>query len=209
MTTYLTTDDAAAHATPTSAPGRTPFPSTELLDMIRADATAADARADLGAPTFARMLDEGLFHILVPPALGGAGGTPRQWFDATLAVAHADASAGWILAQGAVQNAWLAVGADVGFTRDYFATRQTIATSGAGHVAAELVDGAYVMHGARWAYVSGSTHADYLGGMFFITRPDGSIETRVALQPADGGDHPPDVGHARAARLGQQRRGLR
>ena len=184
MTMYLTTDDVADRDAPTSAPGRTSVPSTELLDMIRADATAADARADLGAPTYARMLDEGLFHVLVPPALGGAGGTPRQWFDATLTVAHADASAGWILAQGAVQNAWLAVGADERFARDYFATRKTIATSGAGRVAAELVDGAYVMHGARWAYVSGSTHADYLGGMVFITGPDGSVETRVALQPA-------------------------
>ena len=103
-------------STPTTS-GRTPFPSAELLDMIRADATAADARADLGEATFARMLDEGLFHILVPPELGGAGGTPRQWFDATLTVAHADASAGWILAQGAVQNAWLAVAADERFAR--------------------------------------------------------------------------------------------
>jgi alkylation response protein AidB-like acyl-CoA dehydrogenase len=183
MSTYVTTDDIAALDAPTPASGRTPFPSTELLDMIRADAAAADARADLGAPTFARMLDEGLFHILVPPALGGAGGTPRQWFDATLTVAHADASAGWILAQGAVQNAWLAVAADERFARDYFATRKTIATSGAGRVPAVLRGGEYVMDEARWAYVSGSTHADFVGGMVFITEPGGSIETRVALQP--------------------------
>ena len=115
-------------------------PSAELLEMIRADAAAADARADLGAACFARMLDEGLFHILVPPELGGADGTLRQWFDATLTVAHADASAGWILAQGAVQNAWLAVAADERFATEYFATHQTIATSGAGRVVAELVD---------------------------------------------------------------------
>jgi alkylation response protein AidB-like acyl-CoA dehydrogenase len=183
MTTYLTTDDIAARDATTSTSGRPPVPSTGLLDMIRADATAADARADFGAPTFGRMLDEGLFHILVPPAFGGAGGTPRQWFDATLTVAHADASAGWILAQGAVQNAWLAVAADERFAQEYFATRKTIATSGAGRVAAELLDGQYVMHDARWAYVSGSTHADYVGGMVFTTEPDGSIETRVVLQP--------------------------
>jgi alkylation response protein AidB-like acyl-CoA dehydrogenase len=33
--------------------------------------------------------------------------------------------------------------------------------------------------------VSGSTHADYVGGMVVVTCPDGSLETRVALQPAD------------------------
>jgi alkylation response protein AidB-like acyl-CoA dehydrogenase len=179
MTMYLTSDGAP------TATARNLFPSAELLGIIRADATAADARANLGDAAFARMLDEGLFHLLVPPELGGAGGTPRQWFDATLTVAHADASAGWILAQGAVQNAWLAVAADERFATDYFATRRTIATSGAGRVDAELVDDAYVVRGASWPYVSGSTHADYVGGMVVINRPDGSLETRVVLQPAD------------------------
>ena len=179
MTLYLTSDGTPDRNGPESAP------SAELLDMIRADATAADARANLGEVAFARMLDEGLFHILVPPELGGAGGTPRQWFDATLTVAHADASAGWILAQGAVQNAWLAVAADERFATDYFATRQTIATSGAGRVVAELVDDAYVVHGAGWSYVSGCTHADYVGGMVVISGPDGSLETRVVLQPVE------------------------
>ena len=179
MTLNLTSDGAPF------ATGRNLFASAELLAMIRADADRADARADLGASTFARMLDEGLFHLLVPPELGGAGGTLRQWFDATLLVAHADASAGWILAQGAVQNAWLAVAADERFVTDYFATRQTIATSGAGRVVAELVGDSFVVHDAGWAYLSGSTHADYIGGMVAITRPDGSLETRTVLQPVE------------------------
>jgi alkylation response protein AidB-like acyl-CoA dehydrogenase len=179
MTLDLTSPDA-----PFST-GRDLLPSAELLGMIRADAAAADVRADLGEAVFARMMDEGLFHILVPPELGGAGGTLRQWFDATLAVAHTDASAGWIVAQGAVQNAWLAVAADDRFANDYFATRQTIATSGAGKVAAELVDDIYVVHSGSWRYVSGSTHADYVGGMVVVSAPDGSLETRVVLQPAD------------------------
>ena len=145
MSTQLTTDLAGPGISTSMTPGTAPFPSPQLLDMIHAGAATADARARLDVDTFERMLSEGLFHILVPPELGGAGGTPRQWFDATLAVAHADPSAGWIVAQGAVQNAWLAVAADDRFVRDYFATRQTIATSGAGRVPAELIDGTYVV----------------------------------------------------------------
>ena len=141
MSTQLTTDLAGPGISTSTTPGTAPFPSPQLLDMIHAGAATADARARLDVDTFERMLSEGLFHILVPPELGGAGGTPRQWFDATLAVAHADPSAGWIVAQGAVQNAWVAVAADDRFVRDYFATRQTIATSGAGRVPAELIDG--------------------------------------------------------------------
>ena len=117
------------------------------------------------------MMAEGLFHILVPRELGGAGGTPRQWFDASLAMAHADASAGWIFAQGAVQNAWLAVAADERFARDYFKSPQTIATSSAGRPTAELIDGVYVVRGARWASVSGCTSADFVGGMVVTAGP--------------------------------------
>ena len=103
---------------------------------------------------FEHMRSEGLFHLLVRPELGGAGETPWQWFGATLAVAHADASAGWIVAQGAVQNAWLAVAADDCFAREYFAL-ETITTSGAGERPAGNDDvlGAetYVVHNAPLA----------------------------------------------------------
>jgi indole-3-acetate monooxygenase len=185
MTTDVITDRADARIGTACTTDPAPFPSEALLEAIRADADAADARANLGGACFERLLSEGLFHILVPTDLGGAGATPRQWFEATLAVAHADASAGWILAQGAVQNAWLAVAADDRFVHDYFATRQTIATSGAGRVPAELVDGTYVVRDARWRYVSGCTHADYVGGMVVIAGADGAIETRVVLQPVE------------------------
>jgi alkylation response protein AidB-like acyl-CoA dehydrogenase len=184
MSIDLTTARAGAPDLDTTRPAAVPYPSTQLLDMISADAAAADERADLARETFDRMMGEGLFHLLVPPELGGAGATPRQWFDATLAVAHADPSAGWIVAQGAVQNAWIAVAADPRFANDYFATPKTIATSAAGRVIADLVDGRYVVRDANWSFVSGSTHADYVGGMVMIPHPDGTFETRTILQPA-------------------------
>jgi alkylation response protein AidB-like acyl-CoA dehydrogenase len=186
MTIQLSTDLAGLLTTSTG-PDHVPFPSAQLLETIRADADAADERASLGQASFERMRSEGLFHLLVPPELGGAGGTPRQWFDATLAVAHADASAGWIVAQAAVQNAWLAVAADDRFAREYFATPQTIATSGAARVMATPVDAprtdAYVVQSGRWPYVSGCIHADYVGGMVVIAGPERVIETRLVLQP--------------------------
>ena len=167
--------------------GHAPFPSHQLLEMIRADADDADGRASLGPATFERMRSEGLFHLLVPPELGGTGGTPRAWFDGAVAVAHADASAGWILAQAAVQNAWIAVAAADRFAGEYFASRQTIATSGAARVPATLVgdpdSGTYVVEHGRWPYVSGCIHADYVGGMVMIAGPDGSVSTRLVLQP--------------------------
>jgi alkylation response protein AidB-like acyl-CoA dehydrogenase len=184
MSIDLTTSRERASELGTTMPAAAPYPSTQLLDMIDADAAGADERAELAPATFDRMMEEGLFHLLVPPELGGAGATPRQWFEATLAVAHADPSAGWIVAQGAVQNAWIAVAADHRFADDYFATRKTIATSAAGRVLADRVGDRYVVRDANWSFASGSTHADYVGGMVMVQRPDGTFETRTILQPA-------------------------
>ena len=48
---------------------------------------------------------------------------------------------------------------------------QTIATSSAGRPTAELIDGMYVVRGARWASVSGCTSADFVGGMVVTAGP--------------------------------------
>ena len=101
MTMHLTTDLAGPGiATSTAArPRSLPLDAAARHDPGRRRRRRRACRASARRPSSA-CGREGLFHILVPPELGGAGGTPRQWFDATLAVAHADASAGWIVAQG-------------------------------------------------------------------------------------------------------------
>ena len=164
-----------------SYPGSSPTPA--LLDAVRNGATVGDATGDL-VPSHDRMLDEGLFHLLVPRELGGAGGTATDWFDAGLAISRADPSAGWIMTQGAAQNAWVAVSAATSFSSQFFTTRRTIASSSAGQATAERDGDDFVVTNARWAYVSGSQGASYLGGMVRTTRPDGAPETRMVLVPA-------------------------
>jgi alkylation response protein AidB-like acyl-CoA dehydrogenase len=151
--------------------------------MIRDGAAASDDSGDLVA-SHDRMLDEGLFHILVPRDLGGAGGAAADWFDAGLTIAAADPAAGWIMLQGAVQCAWVAVSADPSFASSFFATRQTIATSSAGQATAERRGDAYLVSNARWGYVSGSQGAAFLGGMVRTTGADGAPEARMILVPA-------------------------
>jgi alkylation response protein AidB-like acyl-CoA dehydrogenase len=158
-------------------------PTPALLDAIREGASASDGSGDLVA-CHDRMLDEGLFHILVPRDLGGAGGTPTDWFDAGLTIAAADPSAGWIMLQGALHGAWIAVSAEPSFASSFFATRQTIATSSAGQATAERHGDTFLVRDARWGYTSGSQGASYLGGMVRTTDLDGRPETRMILVPA-------------------------
>ncbi len=153
---------------PQEFPQASDAPDAALLQAVRDSAAQADQTGDL-VGCHDLMVADGLFHILVPRELGGAGGNVVDWFDAALAVAHADPAAGWIMAQGAVQNAWIAVSAAPEFATEFFRRRQTIATSSAGNATAERRGDSYVVRNARWGYVSGSQGAAYLGGMVRTT----------------------------------------
>ena len=174
----------SVHRTRTApAPQRPEGPSAALLDAIRDGAAHADDTATLvGAHD--RMLAEGLLHLLVPEEFGGAAASATDWFDAACTIAHADPSAGWIMGQGAVQTAWVAISGSDEFAAPFFARRQTLASTSAGNVLAEHADGRLVARNARWAYTSGSTGAAFLGGMVRTTGPDGAPETRMVVVPA-------------------------
>lgn len=158
-------------------------PDAALLQAVGESAAPADVAGDL-VGCHDRMVADGLFHILVPRQLGGAGGSVVDWFDAALAVAHADPAAGWIMAQGAVQSAWIAVSGSPELATEFFRRRQSIATSSAGNATAERSGDDYVVRNARWAYVSGCQGASYLGGMVRTTTDDGKPESRMVLVPA-------------------------
>jgi alkylation response protein AidB-like acyl-CoA dehydrogenase len=155
----------------------------DLLQAIHDSAADADRTGDL-VGSHDRMVAEGLFHLLVPTDLGGAGASVVDWFDTAVRVAEADPAAGWIMAQGAVQNAWVAVAGSPELVADLFQSRQAIATSSAGSATAERRGDHFVVSNARWAYVSGSQGATHLGGMVRTTTEDGSPETRMVLVPA-------------------------
>ena len=157
--------------------------SIGLLEAVRESAAEADRAGNL-VGCHDRMLADGLFHILVPREFGGAEGTVVDWFDNALDVAHADPAAGWIMAQGAAQSAWVAVAGADEFAAEFFRRPQTIATSSAGSATAERHSDHYVVRNARWAYVSGCQGAAYVGGLVRTSTMDGTPESRMVLVPA-------------------------
>jgi len=159
--------------------------SDELLAEIAEGAAASDASGHLVA-CHDLMLEAGLFHVLVPRELDGAGGTAVDWFDTAVAVAHADPAAGWVMAQGAAQNAWIAVAGSPELAATFFRERRTIATSSAGAATAERRGDHLVVSGSRWGYVSGCEGAAHLGGMVRTTSAAGAPEGRMVLVPAAG-----------------------
>jgi alkylation response protein AidB-like acyl-CoA dehydrogenase len=159
--------------------------STSLLDQVRAGAAKADAACDLDDDVYTALHEERAFMCLVPTELGGGGCSPLQWFRLGRTVGKADPAAGWIVAQGAAQNAWFAISGDQGFVAEYFAgSNPSMATSSAGRAPATRHGDTYVVRNARWAYVSGCSGSAWLGGMLYVNREDGPPTTRMAIVPA-------------------------
>jgi alkylation response protein AidB-like acyl-CoA dehydrogenase len=155
-------------------------PSPVLLAAVHDGAASADETASL-VPAHDQMVADGLFHVLVPTELGGGGATIVDWFDAAYELAQVDASAGWLMAQGAAQTAWIAVGGSDDLVAEFFTTRQTLASTSATAVAAERVGDRYRLRNARWPYASGSSGAAFLGGLVASRDADGTPETRMAV----------------------------
>ena len=158
--------------------------STGLVEALCIGSAHADATGIL-VPAHDQMVAEGLFHLLVPPELGGAGASITEWFDTALDIARIDASAGWLMAQGAAQAAWIAVAGSAELVAEFFTTRQTLASTSAAIIPAEQHGNHYRLRNARWPYVSGSPGAAYLGGLIASVGTDGTPVTRMAIVPAD------------------------
>ncbi len=150
--------------------------------------TELDEARRLPADLYQAALVAGLFRTLVPPALGGSGGSPVEWFRIGLELAWHEASVGWVVSQGAAELGWLAVASDPAFAREVLADplgSPSTTIAGIGELA---IDGDSATFGGQWAFNTGCTGATWIGGLAIISgalSPEGLPELRFACVPAD------------------------
>jgi alkylation response protein AidB-like acyl-CoA dehydrogenase len=165
----------------------------ELAPELSRRAAEIEAARELPADLLDRLRAAGCFRMFVPPSHGGYGADPRTGLAVLEALARADGSTGWTVMIGAETPHLLAM-----LPRDRFDTLYTqgpdvvVAGGFAPQGRAELADGGYRVTG-RWAFASGSRHADWIFGNCVLTGdgrllpgPDGQpAQLRSMLLPAD------------------------
>src|SRR5262245_60132519 len=67
----------------------------DLLPLIAQHADAAERERQRARPVVDALVNAGVFRLLVPSALGGAGATPLEWCDVVETVSAVDGSTGW------------------------------------------------------------------------------------------------------------------
>ncbi len=135
-----------------------------LAPMIEAAAGRTEKERKIPADVLSAMHACGLFHMLLPVSLGGAAVDLVTFNQVVEAVAAADASPAWCLAQ-AVASSHAAGFLDPKIAREVFGAPDALVAWGppAGVAKAIIVDGGYRVTG-KWRFASGSANATWMGG---------------------------------------------
>jgi alkylation response protein AidB-like acyl-CoA dehydrogenase len=162
-----------------------------LAPLIEAQAPRIEDERRLPPALVAKLVDAGLFRMLLPRSLGGAEVDPGTFAAVIEEIAKADASTAWCLCQASgcsMSAAYLSPAA----AQEVFGAPGAILAWGPGPEARAVVaDGGYLVTGT-WSFASGCRHATWLGGYCPIYEPDGtrrrqadgSGEARTMLFPA-------------------------
>src|SRR6516165_4373237 len=165
----------------------------ELGPELEAAAEDIERRRELPDPIVEDLIERGLFHLLLPRALGGAELRPAAYVAVIEEVAKHDASVAWCLGQ-ACGCTMTAAYLDPDVARKIFGRRRGIVAWGpTGPAEARAVPGGYRLSGT-WSFASGSHHATWLGAHVAILdpngapqlRPDGGPVVRTLLFPKAG-----------------------
>ena len=136
----------------------------ELAPLIMEHSDQAERERRLAQPVVNAFIDAGMFKLLLPAELGGAGANPLEFCEVIEAVSALDGSAGWCLMIGAgfgLFTGLLSASAAV----EVYADRCAI---GCGtfrpNGVARVVAGGFQVSG-QWPLASGSSHATtFVGG---------------------------------------------
>jgi alkylation response protein AidB-like acyl-CoA dehydrogenase len=163
-----------------------------ILPLVRAGGDQGERERRLPAHVARAMAEAGICRMLVPRAVGGLEVDPITQLDVIEALAHAEASAGWVAqVYSSCSHITGFMAPEVGW--EMFGRNPNAIISGtlaAPYGRATVVDGGYRVTG-RWPYGSGCQNSDYLAfttGVHIGDEPRidqfGLAEQRIVVVPA-------------------------
>jgi indole-3-acetate monooxygenase len=151
-----------------------------LIPALREGAPAAEEARRQPDDTIASLLELGALHLCTPASVGGLECHPRVYLETLIALAEGDASAAWI-AMVTSTTGLVAAYVDDETAREVFA-RPSITCGVFAPFGRGAYDGDDAVISGRWAFVSASPHADWIGLGSLIANPGGDgMSHRLAL----------------------------
>ena len=147
----------------------------------RADRTERERR--IADDVIAAIDDAGILRMLMPASLGGGAADIMTFNRVIEALAAADASTAWCMAQS-LASSHAAGFLDPQIAREVFGAPRAIVAWGppGGPTRAQVVDGGYRVTG-KWRFASGSANATWMGGHSQVYERDGTPRLDAAGRP--------------------------
>jgi indole-3-acetate monooxygenase len=143
-----------------------------LVPAIEAAADRIEAERRIVPDVVAALHEAGIFHMLLPHALGGGGADIVAFNQVIETIAAADASTAWCLGQQ-VASTQAAGYLDPKVAREVFGPpRGAVAWGPPSGATAKVTDGGYIVNG-RWRFASGSGHCPWIGGHCAVHEAEG------------------------------------
>jgi alkylation response protein AidB-like acyl-CoA dehydrogenase len=143
-----------------------------LAPLIEAASDRIEAERRIVPDVVAALHEAGLFHMLLPPAMGGGGADIAAFNQVIETVAAADASTAWCLGQQ-IASTQAAGYLDPKIAREVFGPPHgAVAWGPPSGATAKVSDGGYIVNG-RWRFASGSGHCPWIGGHSAVIERDG------------------------------------
>jgi alkylation response protein AidB-like acyl-CoA dehydrogenase len=143
-----------------------------LAPVIEGAANRIEAERCIVPDVVDGLHEAGIFHMLLPPSLGGGGADIVAFNEVIQAIAAADASTAWCVGQQ-VASTQAAGYLDPKIAREIFGPPHgAVAWGPPAGAKAMVTDGGYIVSG-RWRFASGSGHCPWIGGHSAVIERDG------------------------------------
>jgi alkylation response protein AidB-like acyl-CoA dehydrogenase len=143
-----------------------------LVPAIEAAADRIEAERRIVPDVVAALHGAGIFHMLLPPSLGGGGADIVAFNEVIQTIAAADASTAWCVGQQ-VASTQAAGYLDPKVASEIFGPPHgAVAWGPPAGAKATATDGGYKVTG-RWRFASGSGHCPWIGGHSAVIERDG------------------------------------
>jgi indole-3-acetate monooxygenase len=143
-----------------------------LIPAITAAADRIEAERRIVPDIVAALHEAGIFHMLLPPSLGGGGADIVAFNEVIQTIAAVDASTAWCVGQQ-VASTQAAGYLDPKIAGEIFGPPHgAVAWGPPAGAKAIVTDGGYKVTG-RWRFASGSGHCPWIGGHSAVIERDG------------------------------------
>jgi indole-3-acetate monooxygenase len=136
---------------------------SDLAPLIAQHADAAERERQLVRPVVDALVNAGVFRLLLPPALGGAGVSPLEFWEVVEAVSTVDGSTGWCVMISGCYGHFAGLLPPPAATEIFGEPGAVVAGTFRPNGVARAVAGGYQVSG-QWPLASGCSHATWLVG---------------------------------------------